>query len=167
MHVSSVWFMLTSLTPWGFQGDLQSAASVQAIARQVCEQLIQSESPLRVPDDVSCFRGSGVEILKTFPLYQVTWLATAPSSTMFPVHRCPSELCQDRRESPAELELQGPRENREHQADLASPVRMARTVSRENEAHPEKRVTKDLKVLGSKAPEDHRDHLVGNRAIQF
>lgn len=26
------------------QGDLQSTASVQAIARQVCEQLIQSES---------------------------------------------------------------------------------------------------------------------------
>lgn len=37
-------FLLTLLTFWGLQGDVQSAASVQAIARQVCEQLIQSES---------------------------------------------------------------------------------------------------------------------------
>lgn len=42
-------FLLNLLTLWGLQGDVQSAASVQAIARQVCEQLIQSEWPLRVP----------------------------------------------------------------------------------------------------------------------
>lgn len=43
--------LLTLLTLWGLQGDVQSAASVQAIARQVCEQLIQSES--RCSDSVS------------------------------------------------------------------------------------------------------------------
>lgn len=79
---------------------------------------------------------------------------------MPPVHQCPSELCQDHRESPAGLDLQGPRENRDHQEDPASLARTARMVSRENEAHLEKRVKKDLKELGSKAPEDHRDHLV-------
>lgn len=44
---------------------------------------------------------------------------------------------------------------------------MARTVNRENEGHPEKRAKKDLKVWGSKAPEDHRDHLVGSRTVRF
>lgn len=100
-----------------------------------------------------------------FALSQVTWLATAPSSTMSPVHQCLSELCRDHQESPADLDLQGPRENRDQQEDLASPVRTARMVNRENEVHLEKRVKKDLKVLGSRAPEDHQDHLVRTRTI--
>lgn len=37
---------------------------------------------------------------------------------------------------------------------------MDRMVNRENEAHPEKKVKRDLRVLDSKAPEDHQDHLV-------
>lgn len=113
---------------------------------------------------LSAAQRSGVEIL-TMAVSQVTWLATAPSSTMSPVHRYPSELCRDHRESPADLDLQGPRENRDHQEDPASPVRTARMVNRESEAHLEKRVKKDLKVLGSRAPEDHQVHLVSTRTI--
>lgn len=44
---------------------------------------------------------------------------------------------------------------------------MARMVSRGNEAHPEKRVKRDLKELGSKAPEDQQDHLVRTTTTQF
>lgn len=35
---------MCDITPFVAQGDLQSQAAVRAIARQVCEQLIQSES---------------------------------------------------------------------------------------------------------------------------
>lgn len=154
----------------GFQGDVQSAASVQAIARQVCEQLIQSESPSPSPSPSLSrvdLRPDGAETLKTFPLRQVTWLTTAPSSTVLPVHQCPSELWWDHRESRADRDPQGPRENRGHREDLASPVRMARMANRGNEAHPEKRVKKGLKALDSKATEDHQDLLVTHRTIQF
>uniref|UniRef100_A0AAY5K227 Collagen, type XIV, alpha 1b n=1 Tax=Esox lucius TaxID=8010 RepID=A0AAY5K227_ESOLU len=77
------------------QGDLQSQASVQAIARQVCEQLIQSESFL-ILHLVLCLENVTIVCVGMYSrhehpgdlgrmsLTQVTWLGTALSSTTSP-----------------------------------------------------------------------------------
>lgn len=63
------------------QGDLQSTASVQAIARQVCEQLIQSELTADTEKPEGS-RSLPFPSLTYFPppfLSQVTWLGTTHS----------------------------------------------------------------------------------------